>query len=494
MMKLERLLESITPLALYGKLYCEIKGIVYDSRKIKKDYLFICIKGFQDDGHRYIEEAVAKGACAVVIEKEIDYYHKNISYIKVKDCRKAMAYLSACFYKYPLTELKLIGVTGTNGKTTTTYLIKEIIEQAGFKCGLIGTINVYDGENLIKSDRTTPEAPDLYQYFDIMRKKEVDYVVMEVSSHALQLKRVAGMEFDAAVFTNISRDHLDFHNSIEEYVNIKSLLFKNIKSSGYAIINKDDNFADKMILAAKGNDLTYSFEKEADFKAEKVSLKADGSSFVLKGKEINLFLELNLTGFFNIYNTMAAVVCCLSLGVGEEKIKKGLEKIKGIPGRFELIDLQQKFSVIVDYAHTPDGMENVLSTATDLTSGKIILVFGCGGDRDREKRPMMGKIGIKYADYCIITSDNPRSEEPIKIIKQIEAGILDIQENKKNYQIINDRKKAIFQAVKMASPGDIVMIVGKGHETYQIFKDKTIYFDDREIARQAIKKKLQGDL
>ena len=489
-MKLNKLIENITPVNICGDLDININEIGYDSRKLNADSLFICIDGFKDDGHQYIEQAIKRGAKAVLIEKELNSYDNNITYIRVKNSRKAMSEIADIFYKHPLDSLSLIGVTGTNGKTTTTYLIKSILEQAGYKTGLIGTIkNIIDDKNL-PSVRTTPESLDLYRIFQKMVENDLKYAVMEVSSHALDLYRVYDMKFEIAVFTNISQDHLDYHQSITDYLEAKSLLFTQLKKDGTAVVNIDDPHSDKIIQVANSQILTYSIEKKSGFRAENISLTPSNVDFDIKEKgKINL----NLTGRFNVYNALAAAGAGYSLGVDFKLIKRGLENVKGVAGRFELIDKGQEFAVVVDYAHTPDGMENVLRTARELVSENIIVVFGCGGDRDNSKRPIMGKIGVEYGDYCILTSDNPRSEDPLDILEQVEAGI-DKGNDYAPYNVVPDRKEAIFQGIREADRGDMVIIFGKGHETYQIFRDKTIHFDDREEAQEALELLEKGEL
>ena len=484
------LIKDLAAMDIKGNLDINIKEIGYDSRKLNNNSLFICISGFEDDGHRYIEQAIKRGANAVVIEKELKNYNEDITYIRVKNSRMAMSKIAATFYNYPLNELSLIGVTGTNGKTTTTYLIKSILEKAGSRVGLIGTIkNVIDDKNL-PSVRTTPESLDLYRIFREMVENDLDYAVMEVSSHALDLYRVYNMEFAVAVFTNISQDHLDYHQSITDYLETKSVLFTQLKKNGTAVINIDDPHSDKIIETSVGRVLTYSIEKDSNFKAQDILLTPRNVEFDIAGMgKINLCL----TGRFNVYNALAATGAGYSLGLDYKTIKSGLESVQGVAGRFELIDNGQDFAVIVDYAHTPDGMENVLETARELVSGNIIVVFGCGGDRDSSKRPIMGQIGIKYGDYCILTSDNPRSEDPLTILRQIQAGI-DKHSSQTPYNVIPDRKEAIFKAIDKAGQGDMIIIFGKGHETYQIFKDKTIHFDDREEAKEALELLERGEL
>ncbi len=474
---------------IIGNLDKEITKIVYDSRQIEAGSLFVCIEGFKVDGHSFIDKAIQNGAIAIVIEKNITEYVEGVTYIRVADSRESMAYLSAVFFDYPLKKLDLIGVTGTNGKTTTTYLIKNMMDNIGIGIGLIGTIKNIIGDKTLPATRTTPESLDLYSLYKKMNDAQLSQVVMEVSSHALDLKRVIGMRFKIALFTNITQDHLDYHKSIDDYLKAKCKLFEQIKADGYAVINIDDPKSDQVIKSSQGELITYAIEREADLRAVDIKLSPQGASFVVKGL-MNFPVNMKLTGLFNVYNTLAAIGCGYALGLSGEEIKQGLEKVDGVAGRFELVDEGQDFSVIVDYAHTPDGMENVLKTALAFVKGELIVVFGCGGDRDKGKRPQMGKMAVKYGHHVVLTSDNPRSEEPMEIISDIEVGI---QDSKIPYNIISDRKEAIFYAIDKAKADDMVIIFGKGHETYQIFKDRTISFDDREVAREALHMRVKDD-
>lgn len=486
-MIIQELIRNINPLQITGELNQDITSIVYDSRQVKEGSLFICIKGFKLDGHDFIDKAIQNGAVAILIEKELSECKKGITYIQVEDSRKSMADLAATFYNYPQEKLNLIGVTGTNGKTTTTYLIKAILDQAGFKTGLIGTIKNIIGGKTLPATRTTPESLDLYELYDRMLKEGVSHVVMEVSSHALDLKRVAGMKFSIGIFTNITQDHLDYHKSFAEYLKAKTRLFSQLKEDGFAVVNIDDPGSSKIIKASRGTVVTYGINNQADIRAEEIKLEPTGVSFEVKGKR-DFSIQMKLTGLFNVYNTLAAISCGYALGLRNDTIKAGLENVNGVEGRFELVDEGQDFAVVVDYAHTPDGMENVLKTALEFVEGEIIVVFGCGGDRDRGKRPLMGQISARYGNYSVLTSDNPRSEDPLSILREIEEGIKEMAEDIP-YKIIPDRKEAIFHAIERARKNDMVIIFGKGHETYQIFKDKTISFDDREVAREAIRNK-----
>lgn len=488
-MELRELVKELKTEQVIGNTQLKISGIQYDSRQIEDNHLFIAITGFNQDGHNFIENAIKNGAKAVLIERELEYYRPGICYILVKDSRKVMSFLAARFYRNPQHQLSLIGVTGTNGKTTTTYLIRAILEQAGIKTGLIGTIQNIIGEQTLPATRTTPESLDLYRLFAQMVDVGITHVVMEVSSHALDLNRVEGMDFQVAVFTNITQDHLDYHHSLAEYLEAKSRLFKQLKGDGYAVINSDDPHAVDIIRASRGQVITYAIDDpRAEMTAQKINLAPDGVYYQLAGRR-DFALNLNLTGFFNVYNSLAAITCGHVLALSDQVIKSGLEKVMGVAGRFELVKEGQDFSVVVDYAHTSDGMENVLQTALEFVKGKIIVVFGAGGDRDKGKRPLMGQMAARYADYSILTSDNPRSEDPLLILRDIEQGIK-AAEREAGYAIIPDREKAIYNSIARAKKGDMVIIFGKGHETYQVFKDKTISFDDREVARAALRQRL----
>ena len=489
-MQLKDLIQNVSPLKTIGDLSVEVKKIAYDSRQVEEGSLFICIEGFKTDGHKYIKNAIQNGAVAIIVEKELEEYPEGISIVEVADSRESMAYLAATFFNNPLEKLELIGVTGTNGKTTTTYLIKGMLDKAGKATGLIGSIKNIVGEKTLPATRTTPESLDLYALFAEMVEANLSHVVMEVSSHALDLKRVQGMDYRAAIFTNISQDHLDYHHSIDEYLLAKSRLFQQVEAGGFSIVNIDDPKSEQIIDAARGEILSYGINKNADFQARNIKLDSTGVSFDVQGR-YNFSIQMKLAGLFNVYNTLAAIACGYAMGLSGDEIKDGLENVNGVAGRFELVDEGQDFTVVVDYAHTPDGMENVLKTAHELTEGKTIIVFGCGGDRDKGKRPEMGRIAAQYGDLVILTSDNPRSEDPLAIIKDIEKGM---ENSETPYEIFPDRREAIFYAIEKAAPGDMVLLFGKGHETYQIFRDKIIPFDDRQVAREALEDRIKGGL
>lgn len=484
------LIQCTDVLACGGNLNKDIMKVVYDSRQATPDSVFVAIEGFKCDGHKFIEDAVAKGVQAVVIEKD-EYKSDYYTWLQVKNTRKALADLSNAVYDYPSRKMNLIGVTGTNGKTTITNLIANIMEYAGKTTGLLGTIHNRIGQDIIPVQHTTPESPDLQKMLVTFIEKDAKYCVMEVSSHALDLDRVRGCEYDIAVFTNLTQDHLDFHGSMENYLRAKCKLFSklgknsNKKRRKFAIVNNDDNYAQEIQDLCSVPVITYGIENYADLKAKNVKVTAQGVSFIMQYTNKEIPVNLNMTGLFNVYNSLAAIAVGLVEGIEIEKIVEAIEKIKGIPGRFEKVDVGQNFTVIVDYSHTPDSLEKCLKTAREFAKGKIITVFGCGGDRDRKKRPKMGAIAGKYSDYSIITSDNPRSEDPKAIIEDIIPG-LKKNADKQKYYIQEDRKEAIYHAIKQARSGDVVIIAGKGHEDYQIIGDKVYPFDDRLVAREAL--------
>lgn len=484
-MKLNKILNNINYELKSGNLAKNITEIKYDSREIEKGNLFIAISGFETDGHQYISQAAAKGASAVIFDKEIAKYKDGVTYIKVKNSRKIMAEAAKNFFSDPLKDINLIGITGTNGKTTTSYLLYNILKEYKNKAALFGTIKNIIGEQELSSKRTTSESVDLYRYFAQMREQNIKYGVMEVSSHALDLYRVYGMNFKAAVFTNISPEHLDYHKNLENYREVKSKLFSQLKSNNYAVINNDDQNSDYIKSKSQGDNYTYSLDSEtADLYTTQFKLHSQGMEYRTGGKLKSKF-ELNLGGIFNIYNSLAAILTANLLGINEKVIKKALTKINSVPGRFEIINAGQDFQIVVDYAHTPDGMKNVLETAAAMEKNKLIVLFGCGGDRDRSKRPAMAELAEKYADYTIVSNDNPRSEDPEQIFSEIKKGF---SESFSDYEIIADRKKAIEKAVQIAEKDDLVMLLGRGHEKYQVLKDGKIELDDRKVAFQAAEK------
>ena len=467
-----------------------ITGIQYDSRKVALGNLFVAIKGFQSDGHQYIRQALEQGAIAVMISDEA-YCSNEYPWILVEDCRLALAQISSVFYGHPSEKLTLIGVTGTNGKTTTTNLICHIIEAQGEKTGLIGTIHNRIGDKVLEGSRTTPESLELQQMFAAMVDEGIRYAVMEVSSHALELHRVDCCDFDIAVFTNLTQDHLDYHVTMENYCKAKTILFQMLGKNGEkaglqktAVINMDDPWAGHFLVACNVPVVTYSMHKDASWKAEQVEVGAEGVRYSVDGHPV----QLHLTGNFNVYNSLAALAVGEALGFSLDSVIQALEQVTGIAGRFQTVKGARDFSVIVDYAHTPDGLENVISTAQAFAKGNVITVFGCGGDRDRTKRPLMGEVAAELSDYCVVTSDNPRTEDPEQILQDILPGV-EKHMQPDTYHVEVDRRKAIHYAVQMAQPGDVVLLAGKGHENYQDVNGVKHHFDDYEVAQEAIREK-----
>lgn len=464
----------------------EIRGISCDSRIVQPGDLFVAISGQKVNGHNFVHEAEQRGAKALLVEKWIA--NCNLPQILVRDTRFALGIVSSNFHANPGQKLKVLGVTGTNGKTTCTYLVKSILEKAGYKVGLIGTIHVLIGEHTVDVPRTTPTTPeslDLQRILAKMVDEQVDFVIMEVSSHALESHRTAGLTFAGALFTNLSQDHLDFHETMEQYFAAKAKLFQAVR--GASIINIDDPWGERLESLCSGSVLTYGVEKEATFQAQKIQLENSGVSYILSSEVGQVSINLQLTGYFNVYNSLGAAALCYSQGIPIDKIKTGLQAVPGVPGRLERVENDRHLNVFVDYAHSPDGLENVLRSARELAlDGKIILVFGAGGDRDKTKRPLMGAIAARLADRIIITSDNPRTEDPAQICSSIESGLLEANP-KADYMIIVNRRDAIRKAVEIANPADLVIIAGKGHETYQEFAHGKVHFDDGEEVRVAIK-------
>jgi len=481
-MKLSKIMENISFNLIKGDIDVDIKEIQYDSRKVKKGDVFFAIEGYNLDGHKYIQSAINNGAVAVVCHKEIEN-GLDVVVIKVEDSRQALAISSANYYENPSRSMKMIGVTGTNGKTTSAFMIKAILEQSGYKVGLIGTIANFIGKKKIHTERTTPESLELHELFKEMVDSNVDYCVMEVSSHSLSLDRVYGIEFCESIFTNLTQDHLDFHKTFENYFNAKLKLFKLSKAS---VINIDDEYGAKAYNLIENSKLSFALNHKADIMARNINMHSRGSKFTLEYKESFFDIELNIPGNYNVYNALGSIAVCLNQGVEMQVIKKALQKVQ-VLGRCELVENNHNlgFEIILDYAHTPDGLENILETVREFTKGKLISVYGCGGDRDKTKRPIMGKIGTNLSDFSFITSDNPRTENPMEIIKDVVSGI-----EKNNFEIIENRRAAIKRAIESAKLGDIIVIAGKGHEDYQILKDKTIHFDEREVIAEILKEKL----
>ena len=476
-MILKSLLKGLDYEVIKGNEESKVQNIRYDNRKIEQGDAFVCVKGFKVDGHSFIGDAIKKGAKTLIVQEDVSV-QEDITIIKVRDTRKALAIMSSNYFGNPKDKLEIIGITGTNGKTTSAFIIKSILEKAGFMTGLIGTIANYIGNKKVDAVRTTPESYELHELFKNMVDAGVEYCVMEVSSHSLELDRVYGVQFEEGIFTNLTRDHLDFHKTFENYYNAK---FKLFERSNHSIINLDDPYGANIVKdieerGVKTKVSTFSIEKESDFKAFEIKSHSNGSEFKVNLEEVEDF-SINIPGEYNIYNSLGCIICAYNLNIPMDKIKEGLSDVV-IPGRCELVAKEKNlpYSIIIDYAHTPDGLENILSTVKAFTRNRMISVFGCGGDRDKVKRPQMGKIGCELSDIAIITSDNPRSEEPMDIINDIVKPL-----NYDNFVIEVNRKEAIRKAMNMALEGDVIVIAGKGHETYQILKDETIHFDEREV-------------
>lgn len=482
---------------LYGKMVVthevEVRGIQYDSRKIGRDEMFVAIKGGTTDGHKFIDRAVAGGAKIVVVEDDsamADSYfmHAGVVKIVVGNSRKALAQMSANLFDHPSQKLRLVGVTGTNGKTSTAYLIKSILEARGEKVGLIGTIEYKIGQEIIPSTHTTPESLELNQLLATMVLQGCSSAVVEVSSHSLALHRVYGLNFAAAVFTNLTQDHLDFHLTMKEYFRAKKTLFDSLSADATGITNSDDPYGKKAIADTSAAALTYGIES-GDVRASNINLTLQGTSFTVNYENSSSKVKSTLIGRFNVENILAAFATGVSLGVEREKIVDGIANLRAVPGRFQQFISPEGWIAVVDYAHTHDALENCLRTIREIVPsdqrGRIITVFGAGGNRDKGKRPLMGRVATEYSDSTIITSDNPRHEDPLQIIKEIKKGVLP----DKQVIVEPDRRKAIVMALQMARSGDIVFFAGKGHENYQIIRDEKIHFDDREEVETYIRKK-----
>jgi UDP-N-acetylmuramoyl-L-alanyl-D-glutamate--2,6-diaminopimelate ligase len=499
-MKLKELASLLTVFRLEGDDNTEITGIQMDSRKVSPGDLFVClpgIAGHMHDSHPYAADAVNRGASAVIVERDIDV---DAVKLFVNNSRYALAALTTFFYGCPSKEMKVIGITGTNGKTTTSLLVEGILRDAGRRTGLMGSLGMKVGGQWqeYEGKTNTQETVDLQRNFRKMREANTEYCVMEVTSIGLEYGRVLGTEFRTALFTNLTVDHLDFHQTMDNYRAAKGLLFSRL-GNGYgmrledrkfAVVNADDPASGYLAKQTAAEVITYGINNSADVRATNVQLTSKGISFDCETFAGTERIEMKLVGKFNVYNALGAIAVCLTENVPLGEIKHSLMKIGSLEGRMEVVDEGQPFLVVVDYAHTPDGLDNALSTLREVTRGKLICVFGCGGDRDRTKRPQMGKISTQYSDYVIVTSDNPRSEDPQAILQEIEPGVHDGGFTLAQYELIADRRQAIDKAVEMACPEDVVLIAGKGHETYQILRDRTIHFDDREVAREAIRRRL----
>lgn len=489
-MQLKTLLASIPVREIIGPADRAVESIAYDSRRVQRDGLFVALRGEKSDGHDFIGQAIEKGATVIVAERADDpaVTGRRATRVLVENTRTAMPGLAARFFNYPARKLKLAGVTGTNGKTTTTFLIKHICEKAGTRCGLIGTVRYEIGERVLPAARTTPESLDLQELLAQMRDAGCRAAAMEVSSIGIAEERVRDIEWDAAVFTNLTQDHLDYHGTMEDYFAAKAELFEQLagqerKKKSVAIINIDDRYGRKLIDKVAGNVsvVTFGTGVKADFRASNYRMEFGGTSYQLDAGGKSFLVRVPLIGRFNVANSLAALAAANALGVGLRDAVLSLAKSPQVPGRLEIVPAKRQFQVFVDYAHSPDALLNVIKTLRELQPERLIVVFGCGGNRDREKRPLMGQVVDQNADLAIITSDNPRKEDPEKIIADVEKGF-----RGSHFEKITDRAAAISRAIELAQPRDIVLIAGKGHENYQEFADHTVPFEDIQVARRAI--------
>ncbi|HHU23330.1 MAG TPA: UDP-N-acetylmuramoyl-L-alanyl-D-glutamate--2,6-diaminopimelate ligase [Clostridiales bacterium] len=481
-MKLKDILKDIEIIEFCADPEMEIGGICYDSRHVKTGDLFVAVSGFETDGHKYINSAFENGAVAVLCQKAPD---GGLPYVQVKDSRYALAIVSKNFFRSPSSEMVMIGVTGTNGKTTTTTLIKHMLEHClNAKVGLVGTNENMIGYTALPAERTTPESYELQKLLREMADAGCTHVVMEVSSHSLVLSRVAGITFQVGIFTNLTQDHLDFHRTMEEYAKAKALFFRQCEKGA---VNLDDQWAEYMLREAKCPVLTYSTEKnEATLVAKDIRLYAGEVKFCALTTGVLERVRLGVPGRFSVYNALAVIACGLLLGISSGRVAEALSAAKGVKGRVEVVPTDGDYTILIDYAHTPDALENVLKSMKEVSPGRLVVLFGCGGDRDRTKRPIMGKIAAEYADFVIITSDNPRTEDPLGIIADIMSGL---EDSKTPRTIIENRREAIAYAINNHRPGDIIILAGKGHETYQIIGKTKHHMDEREIVAEILEKR-----
>ena len=480
-MKLAQLLEHIDILESTADPALEISGISYDSRKTTPGDLFVAIKGFEADGHRFIPKAVQNGAAAVLCE---DAPTDGTPYVKVSDCRYALALASRDFYGNPAARMKVVGFTGTSGKTSSTYILKHVLEaELNAKVGLIGTNGNMIGDRLLHTEHTTPESLELHQLFRQMADEGCTHVVMEVSSHSLELRRVAGIDYDVAVFTNLSQDHLDLHGTMDAYAAAKKKIFSQCKTGW---VNADDERGAFMAEGERCPMLRFSAQRDAELTASDISLSARGVSFTATYNGESVPVKLAIPGMFSVYNALGVMAACLSLGMSLTQTADGTSSASSVKGRMEPVPTDGDYSVIIDYSHKPDALEKALKALRPVTKGRLIVLFGCGGDRDRGKRPIMGRVAAENADLVIVTSDNPRTEEPMDIIGEILPGL---DNSQKPYKMICDRPEAIRWAIDNALPGDVILLAGKGHEDYQIIGHEKHHMDEREIVRDFLEKR-----
>ncbi len=473
-MKLSELLQSVETVGTVADV-C-VRSIAYDSRAVEPGDVFVCIKGYATDGHQYVQKAIENGAAAIVAQDSVE---ADVPVVYVKDSRMALAQMSRVYYGKPDEKMKIIGITGTNGKTTVTYLIKHILEHYGHKVGLIGTNQNMIGDVVLPTQRTTPESKELYLMFADMANAGCSHVVMEVSSHALYLSRVGGIQFEVGVFTNLTQDHLDFHGDMENYYLAKAMLFDVCKKS---VVNTDDAYG-KRIARLAPNLLDYSVDTASALQASDIEISAKGVLYDAEHNGERTSVHVAIPGMFSVYNSLAALGCVMQLGIQTDDAVRALLTAHGVKGRAEVVPTSTPYTVLIDYAHTPDGLENILSTVNEFKKARLITVFGCGGDRDRTKRPLMGETAARLSDFVVVTSDNPRMEDPEAILDDIIPGI---EKTDCPYVRIANRKEAIAYALSHAEAGDIIVLAGKGHETYQILNTGTIHFDEREVVYELL--------
>lgn len=476
-----KLQEIASALGLDCDTEIEINGIQYDSRKITRGDMFVCLRGNAADGHQFAEKAVSMGAVALLVEEDV--LGCDVPQLKVADTRRALAVAAETFFGHPQKSLKLIGLTGTNGKTTTTHLIKWILDRQGKKTGLIGTNHIIIGDRVIPATHTTPESLEISSYLKEMVDCGCEYAVMEVSSHGLKQGRVSALEFTAAAFTNLTQDHLDYHHDFADYLASKQILFRSLGENAVAVVNYDDPYCKDFLAVSAVKPVTFGYGEGAVYRSHDVKITPQGTTFTLDCDGTSYEVKTPLLGDFNVYNVMNAIAVARGLGIDMESILSAMEEAPQVHGRFERVQAEQGPTVVIDYAHSPDGLENILTTANQMKQGRVILVFGCGGDRDKTKRPIMGKIGGTMSDFAYVTSDNPRTEDPASIVAMVEEGV---EESGGAYEVIVDRREAIKTAILNAKSEDLVVIAGKGHEDYQIIGTEKVHFDDFEEAEKAL--------
>ena len=481
-MKLTELARSI-PAGASVSAEAEVTGLVCDSRKVKKGDLYFCLPGLRVDGHNFAKAAADAGAAALVVERKLPV---DLPQVLVEDARAAMSYMAQCFYGYPAGEMHGVGITGTKGKTTTSFLVRAIARHAGYKVGLMGTVCTYIGEEEEPASLTTPDPIDVQSLLRRMKDAGCDFYVMEVSAHALDLRKLVGMKFDQGIFTNFSQDHLDYFGTMETYRRAKEKFFDPFYI-GHAVVNADDEAGKYMLGRVSAT--TYGVSAPADAYANEIEILESGVSYRLHWKDVVLPLHLHISGIFNVYNSMAAAVACLEMGISPEDVKAGLESVTVVPGRIEPLPTHTPYRVILDYAHSPASLESILKTIRQFTRGRLICVFGCGGGRDKEKRPIMGEISGRLADFSVLTSDNPRLEDPMDILRAIEEGI---KRTTGPYVVIENRREAIRYAMQMGQPGDVIVLAGKGHETYQDIGGQKHPFDEKVVVREILAEMDEG--